>query len=99
MHIVIPSGASRKFVQNTRIAKRSSARSTELYFNLKFAGRLGTERYIRISRYHPPYDQIGGWIFSAALFGDDAEATQRYIDELLKGRTTAFREGHYTNRP
>ncbi|KYF78042.1 hypothetical protein BE11_22530 [Sorangium cellulosum] len=74
-------------------------RSRTLYFNLKFAGRLGTERYIRISRYHPPYDQIGDWIFSAALFGDDAEATQRYIDEILKGRTTAFREGHYTNRP
>lgn len=60
------------------------------YFTLKFAERIGTTFYMEIANGKPmTQDLVGEWLFSHALFDVDDQAVERYVNDVLRGKTSA----------
>lgn len=66
-----------------------------LYFTLKFAQLIGITSYETISHGHPAvYDLLGEWIFSGALFNTDDANVEAYINDVLRGHSSAHQAAH-----
>jgi ribosomal peptide maturation radical SAM protein 1 len=64
--------------------ERQGVSTRVLYFTVPFADRIGPSYYSMLSNSKPSLSELTGeWIFSAALFGSDPGAEQRYVDEIL----------------
>lgn len=72
--------------------------SRTFYFSLDYAERIGLRLYAGISHFgRPPLMKLAGeWIFSGAVFGTNAEAEERYVNEVLRRRRNDYRR---TPRP
>lgn len=59
------------------------------YFGLRFAQRIGRELYTSIADDRQPSirELAGEWIFARALFDTTPEADDRYIADILRGRS------------
>ncbi|HTN82536.1 MAG TPA: RiPP maturation radical SAM C-methyltransferase [Sorangium sp.] len=63
---------------------RRNGRAARVYnASIWFAERIGVELYERMAMAQPT-DLTGEWSFSAALFGEDAEADATYAREILR---------------
>jgi ribosomal peptide maturation radical SAM protein 1 len=69
-----------------RAALPPSVRSTIFYFTIDFAERVGTHLYDLVADGFPETTAlVGEWLFARDVYGADALAEQRYVDEILRG--------------
>lgn len=64
-----------------------------LDFTIRLAERIGRHAYVDLSNQRPlPTDQLGEWVFSAALFADATE-DEAYIEQVLRRAHPFYRSG------
>ncbi|MBM3133915.1 MAG: RiPP maturation radical SAM protein 1 [Chloroflexi bacterium] len=55
------------------------------YFNLSLAARMGAEQYGLFADQLPFSALVGEWLFASALFGENRDADQQYVERILLG--------------
>ena len=60
------------------------------YFSLLFADHIGIPAYHEIADEMPTHDLVGDWIFTLALYGEDARATGDFASRLLGGNVPSY---------
>lgn len=68
-----------------------------LYPNLRFAQKIGSELYERITTWYPA-DLLGDWLFSLALFGSSRD-DEGYVEQVLRGGNPAHNQAFFGKRP
>jgi ribosomal peptide maturation radical SAM protein 1 len=85
--ITMPFGTAMRPALGLSLLKAALARGglpcEVLYLNLRFAKRVGNQRYERIANSNPEF-LMGDWVFAADLFGDRIPPSERYFIEILQ---------------
>jgi hypothetical protein len=71
-----------------------------LYFTLQLAKLISTSLYLFISRGNPAtYDLLGEWLFRDTLFGSDPTGSEKYIEDILRGKLPAHGKNYIVQKP
>lgn len=77
-----------------------SVHTSVVYFTLRYARRSGVDLYADIGYSEPTIHGFAGeWLFNGCLFPDHELDTDAYVEEILRGRSTEFREARHNIRP
>jgi len=71
----------------TAAAKRAGLEVKTLHAHLRFARKLGYQRYNLLSSGHDPECLLAEWIFSGTAFKNFDFPHRHYLDHLLHGRS------------
>lgn len=81
-------------------AKGLGVSSKVLYFTLKFAEKIGMRRYADVAYSEPTVHGFAGeWIFSSVLFDSAPQDVDGYVNDVLLGKSAAFREARDNVKP